>query len=145
VIAAVDALAAENLNGYLCRALETAIVVCYARPFGKRNAVGALGDNWPPIVERFPDLHAQLLSLRDEVYAHTDRTRARDVVDVGELLGLETPAFTEGWHPIDRSALPAISELARQLEQCLDAAAERLTEVLGPVESSTGLSEPQDT
>lgn len=40
VMAAAVALDSERKNGYLCRALETAIVVCYARPFSPRNAVG---------------------------------------------------------------------------------------------------------
>jgi hypothetical protein len=44
VIAAVDALADEHHNGYLCRALETAIVVCYARAFAAGNEIGTLGD-----------------------------------------------------------------------------------------------------
>ena len=130
VIAAVEALNAERVNGYLCRALETAIVVCYARPFGSRNAVGPLSTNWPPISDD-PELHAELMRLRDQVYAHTDKTEARQVVEVSELLGLDSPAYTEGWHAIDREKLPAIAELARRLEACLAAAVAEHTAELG--------------
>lgn len=132
VIAAVEALNGEEVNGYLCRALETAIVVCYARPFGSRNAVGPLSTHWPPISDDFPELHAELMRLRDQVYAHTDKTEARQVVDVSEWLGLDSPAYTEGWHAIDREkALPDIAELARRLEASLATAVAEHTAELG--------------
>jgi len=127
VLAAAQALHAERHNGYLCRALETAIVVCYARPFGKRNKVGPIHENWPPLTQ-FPKLHAELLSLRDKVYAHTDETEARQVVDVGEMLGSDEKSFTEGWSAIRRDALPAIAKLAGELDVCLGHAVdERVT------------------
>lgn len=70
------------------------------------------------------------MHLRDQVYAHTDRTDARQVVDVSDAFGLASPAFTEGWHPIDREALLAITELARQLELSLaSAVAERVAQL----------------
>jgi hypothetical protein len=47
VAAAADTLMHEHLNGDLCRALETAIAVCYARPFGSSNQVGVLGQECP--------------------------------------------------------------------------------------------------
>jgi hypothetical protein len=118
VVAAAKALHDERHNGDLCRALETAIVVCYARPFGRRNKVGALHENWGPL-KQFPKIHAQLLSLRDKVYAHTDETEARQVVDVGALLGLEAPSCTEGWFPIKREALASIAMLANDLDAAL--------------------------
>jgi hypothetical protein len=122
VMAAVEALSKEHQNGYLCRALETAIVVCYARPFGSKNKVGPIGKKWAPL-KSFPKLHAELLRLRDKVYAHTDKTEARQVVDAGKMIGAES-AWTEGWHAIRREALPVIHELARQLEASLGAAVE---------------------
>ncbi len=66
------------------------------------------------------------------MYAHTDKTDARQVVDVSDMFGLDSPAHTEGWQPIDREKLPAIVELARQLESCLaTAVAEREAQVEG--------------
>ncbi|MGH9320577.1 MAG: hypothetical protein ACRD3V_11920 [Vicinamibacteria bacterium] len=131
VIAAAETLAEEHHHGDLCRALETAIVVCYARPFGRKNAVGALGRKWEPL-KQFPKLHAELLRLRNKVYAHTDKTEARQVVDIAAMLGLESPAWTEGWHPINREALPPIIALARQMEASLAAAVDdRLNRLSG--------------
>ena len=98
VIAAAQALHQERHNGDLCRALETAIVVCYARPFGKRNKVGALHENWEPLKE-FPKLHTELLNLRDKVYAHTDETEARQVVDAGAMLRTRKAFFHGGLEP----------------------------------------------
>lgn len=109
------------------RPAETAIVVCYARPFSPRNAVGALGTRWEPL-QSYQTLHAELMRLRNQVYAHTDETGARQVVDVSDLLGLDSPAYAEGWQPIEREALPAIVQLARALESCLASAVdERLS------------------
>lgn len=68
------------------------------------------------------------MRLRNQVYAHTDETGARQVVDVSDLLGLDSPAYAEGWQPIEREALPAIVQLARALESCLASAVdERLS------------------
>jgi hypothetical protein len=56
-------------------------------------------------------IHGRLLELRDEVYAHTDRTGGRDIIDAGALLG-EPGTFAEQWRPLSREALPRIIELA---------------------------------
>lgn len=124
VVAAAEALVDEHADGYghLGRALETALVVCYARPFSKDNAVGSLGHKWPPL-KRFRDLHRELLGLRNRVYAHTDRTVAREVVEVSQLLGRPfSGSWTEAWHPIDPSVLPTIITLATELQYELAAA-----------------------
>jgi hypothetical protein len=110
VIAAATYLETEHLNGDLCRALETAIVVCYARPFDPRNKIGALGNDWVPN-DASAELHEILLAARDKVYAHTDRTRARDVIDVGALIDIEH-AYAEQWYSLDRGKLPGITKLA---------------------------------
>jgi len=112
VMAAVDALLGETLNGDLCRALETAVIVCYARAFTTSNTVGPLTEDWTPAdpVER--RFHDEIMRLRDKVYAHTDKIGARDIADAGEMLGLGQVAFVEGWHPLDRKVLPAIRALA---------------------------------
>lgn len=121
VIEAATVLSEERLNRYLYRALETAVVVCYARPFGRLNAVGAIDEDWESI-RQAPNLHKELLRLRDKVYAHTDITEAREVLDVAEMFDLDSPAWTEGWRPISREALPKIVALAKGLEAELGAA-----------------------
>lgn len=131
VIAAVDALADEHHNGYLCRALETAIVVGYARAFAAGNEIETLGDEWTaddPGMRRF---HDELLRLRDQLYAHTDRrVGARDIEDVSALLGLGQVAYTEWWRPIDRAALPMIGALAQHQEQRFGRAADERQQAL---------------
>jgi hypothetical protein len=125
VIAAVQALANEHHNGYLCRALETAIIVCYARAFTSGNEVGSLGDEWVPDDKELRRFHDEVLRLRDQVYAHTDRRAgARDIEDVGSMLGLDQVLYTEGWRPIKREALQGISDLAQHQEQRLAQAAD---------------------
>jgi hypothetical protein len=103
VAAAANALHNERLNGDLCRALETAIAVCYARPYGSSNKVGGLGDEWLPEDPSGRALHDALLRRRDQVYAHTDRTDARDIVDI-----FGDGTFAEEWRPLSREALPRI-------------------------------------
>src|SRR5437016_4095876 len=56
--AAAQFLDSQHLPGDVCRALETAIPVAYARPWGRSNTIGGLGDHWLPPRD-------------DEVYAHT--------------------------------------------------------------------------
>jgi hypothetical protein len=134
VIAAATALKDEHLNGDLCRALETAIVVCYARPFSKSNAIGPIGDRFVPPELR--GLHKGLIRARDKVYAHTDLTDARDVVDVGALLALDVPAYAEEWRPLDREGLVDVIRLAveidKRLEERVTACQENLAEPRGP-------------
>lgn len=105
--AAAQALRTEHLNGDLCRALETAIAVCYARPYGSSNKVGVLGDEWLPEDPGDQALHGALLTRRDQVYAHTDRTDARGIVDV-----FGDGTFVEEWRPLSRDVLPRIITLA---------------------------------
>ena len=57
--------------------------------------------------------------MRDQVYAHNDRTGARRIRDVRELvdLGEEWPPdgttiFAEEWLPLNRDALPTIALMA---------------------------------
>ncbi len=46
------------------RALETAISVCYARPWLDSNRSGKLRKEWLPVAGPDRDLHRQLLELR---------------------------------------------------------------------------------
>ena len=125
VIAAVDALAADNLNGDLCRALETAIVACYARAFTE-NKVGKLGAKWKPSDPDQRKLHHELIRVRNKVYAHTDRIGARQIVDAGAMLGLGRVAYIEAWHPLDREKLPAIRALAADQDKRFTARIEEI-------------------
>jgi hypothetical protein len=111
--AAAEALLGENKNGELCRALETALAICYARPF-TGSGVGRLDEgDWAPdgSARKF---HDDLMTLRHKVYAHVDRTEWREVIDLGELLGEEFRGhWTEQWAPVNREALPGFVNLCR--------------------------------
>lgn len=113
--AATEALAGERLNGHLCRALETAISTCYARPFTTSYGVGRLDRlEWGPEFDT-PDwhLHDFLIRWRDRLYAHTDATIARQIFDVASHLGDGQHEYSEAWLPMDREMLGPIGELCR--------------------------------
>jgi hypothetical protein len=126
VIAAADFLVESgHPGGDLRRALETAVVVCYWRPFDSRNKIGTLGKRWTPKEPRFRLIHNRLRELRHEVYAHTDlpqATGARGVVSVAEL-GFDGNGYTEWWQAIDPDALSEVIGLAKDIRGKLLAAA----------------------
>jgi hypothetical protein len=109
--------AGEESNVQFVRALETAIAVCYWRPFTD-SSIGRLDpiDDGPPESSGFGDLHRALRTMRDERYAHTDKKSGRDagvrdhVTEAGEA-GL---AFTEGWLVFPREWLPHVIALVTQ-------------------------------
>jgi hypothetical protein len=122
--AAAEALKGEREESPLGRALETACVVIYARPFSS-NKIGRLGDEWAPDDPEEGALHDELCRKRDQVYAHSDKTAMRDVVDMGTSIGKEHPVYFEQWHPVNRDVLPAFIRMAwRQEKRFYDAAVE---------------------
>jgi hypothetical protein len=85
--AAIVALLAttEDDDVHLMLALETALVVCYARPFTHGKRVGQLGEEWAPEDAHERAVHDELLVLRNQAYAHTDKASGRDVIERFEL------------------------------------------------------------
>jgi hypothetical protein len=67
-------------NVQFVRALETAIAVCYWRPFTPSSSTGFLSAvrDGPPLSSEFNQLHHQLKTMRDRAYAHTDKRSGRD-------------------------------------------------------------------
>jgi len=109
----------EPSSSDLDRALETAIVVSYARPFTSSNRVGSLGRKWRPAAgtpER--EVHDWLLAERKRRYAHTDVDSGRLVLHKGTIeTGFEglvemTPVF-----PVER--LEQVRALAEALHERL--------------------------
>lgn len=111
---AVDAIDPAGDNYQLVRALETAIAVCYSRPFTESKFCKLGEADAPPPDGGWRDLHDQILRMRKAVYAHTDKAGARDApIEIVALPdGTSGYAFTEQWLPLDRSFLPAIRALA---------------------------------
>jgi hypothetical protein len=107
VIAAAVALEAqeesETPNFALTRALETAVAVCYWRPFSQRNTMGHLQKS----DAEDSQLHALMETFRNQVYAHTDTSSGRTAE-----IGLHGMILSEAWWaPVDNH-LPAIIEAA---------------------------------
>ena len=129
--AAAQFLDSQHLPGDVCRALETAIPVAYARPWGKSNTIGALGDHWLPTRDEDVQLHGALILIRNKVYAHTDEEiEARGITDVSDIGGLDGPIFATSWTPLNRELLPAIVDLATAQEFRFNAAAMLLQRVM---------------
>jgi hypothetical protein len=103
------------------RALETALSVCYMRPFTKGMK---LPDKYVPTEWPDADFHAGLRELRHKVYAHTDnkggsgRTASiRATGDSGDVVHLE---YREEWMPFPVEDIPAvISFFVRQQNRFL--------------------------
>ena len=140
--AAAAFLAVNPGQGALDRALETAVVICYSRPFAASNRVGALSrDEWAPTNVELRKLHYTLFDLRDSVYAHNDKTLERGVQELAHLFG---PAYddhyAEAFQPAPPSLWPQVEELAREMQERAEAEAAACEELLrgaGP--------RPQDT
>lgn len=114
VIEAAQAIQREHQtsepNLQLIRALETAVVVCYWRPFSQSNTVGHLRD----ADAANPELHAHMKTLRNKAHAHTDTSSGRKA-DIDELVspsGIEGLAFTESWWALPAEWLPSIISFA---------------------------------
>jgi hypothetical protein len=114
-----------TINGDAERALETGVIVSYARPF-TRHGIGQLDSGiWAPGDEQQAKLHKALLRLRNIRYAHTDRTDLRTTEEVfGE------GRHSESWQPLAESAWPRIDELASLMAERFDELADALEEVL---------------
>jgi hypothetical protein len=109
---AARALESQHDDVYLMRALETAIVVCYWRPFSASNKIGGLADKWAPQGDRHSELHRTLRNLRNQAYAHTDETSGR-IGDVRPLsVGDQVHHVTgESWWAFPREWIPEIVKL----------------------------------
>jgi hypothetical protein len=62
-------------------------------------------------------LHDRLCELRDQLFAHTDETELRGIVDAHELLGIGFGGYVEEYAAFNTGALPDIAELADLLEE----------------------------
>ena len=115
----------------LMLALETAIVVCYARPFTYGEGVGQLGEEWAPEDDHERAVHDEVLVLRDQAYAHTDKKSGRDVVERFELHDDGLTGLQESWQALDREVLrsvviPICDRQERRFQDAADELAEQL-------------------
>jgi hypothetical protein len=110
---------------HLERALETALVVCYARAFTRSNFMDAPPEYVPSEDDEW--LHNMLMEYRHWIYAHTDKKggRAASV----DFVGGEA-AFSETYRPIPEQYFPDILDLAGRLSAEYHDEAERLAREL---------------
>lgn len=109
----------DGRNHQRIKALETALVISYARPFTKSNFYEKLSD---PDINHLTDLekglHKKICDLRDGRYAHTDAdSKSGRTAGVFEN-GLEgVKGYTESLVPldIDMTTFTAVCEKNREL------------------------------
>ena len=103
----------NDLPGDARRALETAIPVAYARPWGGSNTIGALEPHWLPERPDLRSVHNKMLFVRDKVYAHTDEeVEARWIHGMSEALRLPVPVVP-AWRPLNPDLDPCFSSWPR--------------------------------
>jgi hypothetical protein len=103
----------RQMSDHVKRVMWTGIAVTYARPFSQSNRIGAIRGKLARLDDPLQrSLHERLCELRDQLFAHTDDTELRGIVDTSALLGLGMGEYAEEHVPMSVSALPRIAELA---------------------------------
>jgi hypothetical protein len=111
--AAARALEKET-DGTLSRALETAMAICYMRPFTKSSLL-RLPVEYVPNAQPDSEFHEGLSELRDTVYAHTDKASGRraslttrvveEIEGEGRILAFDS---REEWRAFPRQEIPSL-------------------------------------
>jgi hypothetical protein len=131
----IESLAAANfllqrddLPGDVRRALETAIPVAYARPWGKSNTIGGLELHWLPARPDLRAVHDEMILVRNKVYAHTDEEiNARWIHGMSEAMKRPSPVLIPAWRPLNPDLLePLFLGLAESQKDKLGAGAVEL-------------------
>jgi hypothetical protein len=119
--------------------LLTAAVVAYGRAFrfdrgdaaGYYSRLREVFPAWPPLNGPWLQLHETILSLRDELFAHSDKSRrdpvvflAGDADEHGRIYG-EPHAETSGWM-LWPNEIPALHHVAASMRQLVLHALARL-------------------
>ena len=96
----------------LIRALETALVVCYWRPFSRSNTAGHLRDS----DALDPELHGHLRILRNRAHAHIDTSSGRTagVTPLSASKGVGGLVLTESWWSFPEEWLPRVIDVAER-------------------------------
>jgi hypothetical protein len=97
------------------RALETAMVVCYCRPFGDNHGIGSIdAKKFAPQNGVYRAIHTTMLDLRDKAHAHSDTTSgARGIFPDPDAVPIEgwADSWAEQWISFDRELLQAVVQL----------------------------------
>jgi hypothetical protein len=104
----------EERDGTRARVLETAMAVCYMRPFTTSDL--RIPDEYIPTTGAGEAAHKHLKTLRDKVYAHTDKAGGRGIrnfkIEIeGEIVQFK---WEEGWNAFPRENLPFVIDLCER-------------------------------
>jgi hypothetical protein len=127
-----DIIIGDNLHGYqdrrqtfLHRGLNTALVVTYSRPFTKNDkdksgGVRMLPEKyyWHHYTERERMLHSHVITLRNEVHAHSDSGTVGPSISIDEVGGAPV-AIPSGWNPYIPLSRSETEELASMIDKAL--------------------------
>jgi hypothetical protein len=117
--AAARSLQVET-DGVLARALETAMIVSYFRPFTTSDL--QLGNEYVPSSGDDASAHADPKRLRNKVYAHNDNASGREAaVEVmpPDADNVVLVTWREEWLPCPREGLPFAISLCERLAERL--------------------------
>ena len=138
-VAAARALESETKNLELMWALETAVAVCYARPFSRsERRPKRLPEEYQPTDERGRELHTVLYDLRRKTYAHTDKASGRKaelrVYDGAD--GSRVVKLSYEWLPFPREWIdPVVQLCSDQRSRFIDEATRIIDELGIPLKS----------
>jgi hypothetical protein len=126
------------------RPLETALAVCYARPWTK-SSIGQLGEQWLPEDGEGLKRHRDLIRLRNKLYAHTDDDLgARGIRDVS---GGGKPTFATEWKPMLEEAVIGARQLAEtqrlRFREAVDELSVRVRRFVVEIRWSTSIASPE--
>jgi hypothetical protein len=129
--AAARALAQTN-DVALARALETAMVVCFLRPYAGELSVPR--SFRPPTNDGSTDARVfrEMMRLRNQVYAHKDEQEGHSsgpiaIDEESEIVDLN---WREGWEAFSRELLPDVIVLAEKLRDEMRVSAAKIQAML---------------
>lgn len=113
----------------LARALETAMMVCFMRPF-TRSDLQVRDELWPTGEDR--KRLDEIKRHRDKIYAHTDKESGRWAMSAFVTVNDNDSeiAIREDWYPMSRDVVPDFVALCKRVEDGLLHAAGGLQLVL---------------
>lgn len=114
-----------GMPSHVRRTLETGLFITYARPFIEARGIGQM-KRVPGLSAKLRGFHDDIVNRRNQVYAHSDRTPLRRILELRDpeqraTWVREQGELREEWFPPTRKGLEIMIELARaHLQSFLD-------------------------
>jgi hypothetical protein len=134
-----EQLLAEGREALVNRTLEAGLIIVYARPFTASRGLPPLNPA-PFQSERMRGVHQAYLDQRDSVYAHTDDTDYRIILEfdlpdwLDQFVATGGRCFRETWSPPTPDLLEDVRALAVANRESFDAELKRLRQRLSTSE-----------